>query len=80
MTIAILAAKYPGDHAWTQFARAYQALDESIESVAAARLGDESKRWMKSSIPALEGMSPQQVLAAGMTGQLAVRSVIMRIP
>jgi len=80
MTIATLAAEYPGDHAWAQFARAYQALDESIESVATARLGDESKRWMTSSIPALEDMSPQQVLAAGMTGQLAVRSVIMRMP
>ncbi|MHA6769427.1 hypothetical protein [Sphingobium ummariense] len=80
MSIAILVASYPGDQAWSQFARAYQALDESLDSVAAARLGDGSTRWMEAPIPALEGLSPRQVLAAKPSGELAVRTVIMRMP
>lgn len=80
MTIAILVAGYAGDHAWTQFAHAHHALDETIDSVATARLGDESSRWMGTPVPALEGLSPQQVLADMPEGERAVRSLIMRLP
>ena len=78
--IAILADSYPGDEAWSEFARAYGALDDSVESVATARLGHDCRRWLESPVPYLEGLSPRQVMAGWPEGERAVRDLIMRMP
>lgn len=80
MAVAALVAGYPGDDAWTRFARAWDARGETVDAVAHAILGDASERWMRTSVPALEGRTPLDVLEAEREGERAIRSLVMRLP
>ncbi len=80
MAIATLAEGYAGDLAWSGFARAYGAVDEGIESVVAAIMGEHSATWLTSPIPALDGRRPHDVLANEPNGTVIVRSLTMRMP
>jgi hypothetical protein len=80
MTLSVLLTEYPGDLAWRGFASAYGSTSDDIHSVAAAVLGAQSAAWFKTGIPALEGLSPSEVLNANSAGESIVRTVIMRMP
>src|SRR5262245_39242082 len=80
MTIAVLAAEYSGDRAWSEFARAVGASDDEIESVATALMGSEGADWLDRPRPAFEGQSPQFILAGELNGRNIVRSLMMRLP
>ena len=89
MSIDILIAEYPGDLAWQRFVDVFPhqpgrprlgLQDEGIERVLAGDMGENGSRWLEYPVPALEHRTPSDVLANHPQGQLAVRSVLMRMP
>jgi hypothetical protein len=80
MSIAILSAEYPGDHAWGEFTRAVGAHDAEIRTVVTAIMGRDGEGWFNSALPVLEGRSPHEVLVREPNGASIIRSLIMRLP
>lgn len=91
-----LRFEYPGDDAWAAYAAVFappaDAIDPDMarmlvpqdEELASTLIGimgrAEASAWIDRSIPALDAMSPAQVIATLPGGCRIVRHLVMRMP
>lgn len=90
-----LIAEYPGDERWNAFVESCgvgwdqydgktalmsKLQDEDIAVVLNHILGNNALDWLQSQVPALNGMTPLDVLANGHKGKIVIRSLLMRMP
>jgi hypothetical protein len=89
MSLDVLVAEYPGDHAWERFAGAFPSLDraavldlpdKAMARVLVAKLGSRAPQWLAQPIRVLDGRTPTEVLANYPQGILALRTALMRMP
>ena len=93
--IKVLADEFPGTEAWSSFVDVFRPAwenvsdkerfvheigNEDIAIVLSSTMGHEAIMWTRQAIGALDQKSVFQVLETGLSGELAVKSLIMRMP
>jgi len=94
-TIDILKNEYPGDSAWQNFYDVFkdgwnsvknqaeylrEIPDEKIATVLAVKMGERGLSWFFSPSNALDGNTPSQIMSTGQQGEMAIKTLIMRLP
>lgn len=79
-SLATLVNEFPGETAWQNFAKAIGVPHADLMDVIQKVVGADSHSWMDRNIPAFEGRTPQDVLRNFESGEIAVKTLLMRIP
>jgi len=93
--VEVLIDEFPGDEAWLSFVQVFRPVwenvsdkerlvreigNEDIAIVLNATMGHDAIEWIKQPIGALDQQSVLQVLKNSSHGEMAVKSLIMRMP
>ena len=93
--IDILIDEFPGENTWLKFLSVFntswadfkdnekfakQIGNEEIAVVLHAKMGTAAIQWMQQPIGALDRQSARQVLTTHPLGEMAIKSLIMRMP
>jgi hypothetical protein len=91
--IETLRREFPGSQVWRDYAKAvlgrvdalptptvFDGIDLETAQVIAVLVGDHASSWWSTSVSALEGASPAEIVAEYNDGLLIIRSLLMRFP
>lgn len=93
--ISVLKNEYPGDDSWFNYVSVFSKnwnnylhesqdlsllADKQLAAIISTKMGKNANIWFFSPCPALESRTPKEVLENEPSGNLILRTLLMRMP